>query len=79
MKIHMLAPLPDDEEGQFGSSHSKARKPAHRSARPGRGILKNGRSSHVDETDHISVLIPAFVAGAAAGYLLWRVAGSWIG
>ncbi|TLD19728.1 hypothetical protein PspLS_09375 [Pyricularia sp. CBS 133598] len=73
MKLHMLAPL-DEDDSHFRSSRSKFSKPAHRDLRPARGILKKNSSSDAEETDRSSVLIPAFVAGAAAGYLLWRMA-----
>ncbi|EHA51413.1 hypothetical protein MGG_13346 [Pyricularia oryzae 70-15] len=74
MKLHMLAPLQDEDDGHFRSSRSKFNKPAHRDLRPARGILKKNDSGDTDETDRSSVLISAFVAGAAAGYLLWRMA-----
>ncbi|TLD16805.1 uncharacterized protein PgNI_02525 [Pyricularia grisea] len=79
MKLHMLSPLQDEDDSHFPSSQSKSKRPAHRNLRPARGILKNSSSSSdTDEIDRSSVLIPAFVAGAAAGYFLWRVAGSWL-
>ncbi|TLS30772.1 hypothetical protein PpBr36_02233 [Pyricularia pennisetigena] len=72
MKLHMIAPLPDEDDSRFRSSRSAPKKPAHRDLRPARGILKKNSSGDVDETDRSSVLIPAFVAGAAVGYFLWR-------